>query len=272
MCLNEHHLENIKKLNYIPVGLGNENYSEEWLRDNTGNNISSKNPYYGEYTFYYWFWKNLLNTIPTNTWLGFSGYRYHWSKNMDFSSDEINKNVNRDTFENFILKEIPKEWDDYDVILGEKMYVNNWKFSKILKHAKLKFITNPKYFSKSNQNIKLHFDVFHGEGYLDKAIELLNESEKSDFREFVTNQSGFHRENLFFCKSKILMDKYFTSVFTWLERCEKEFGFDLKGYSLQRIYAFLAERYLSYWFQKYSKHMAWPIFFFDTNKNKVEIR
>jgi len=39
-----------------------------------------------------------------------------------------------------------------------------------------------------------------------------------------------------------------------------------------RIYAFLAERYLSYWFQKYSKPLEWPIFFFDTNKNKIEVK
>ena len=66
MCLNSHHLNNLKKLNYIPVGLGNNNFSDEWLRDNTGINISSKNPFYGEYTFYYWIWKNYLDSIENN--------------------------------------------------------------------------------------------------------------------------------------------------------------------------------------------------------------
>ena len=37
----------IKELNYTPVGLGNYKFSEEWLRDNTGENISNKNNYYG---------------------------------------------------------------------------------------------------------------------------------------------------------------------------------------------------------------------------------
>ena len=60
MCLHEHHLSNIKKLDYIPVGLGANKFSKEWLKDNTGQNISEKNPNYGEYTFYYWFWKNIL--------------------------------------------------------------------------------------------------------------------------------------------------------------------------------------------------------------------
>ena len=86
MCLNEHHLTNLKKLNYVPVGLGNNNFSQEWTRDNTEINISYKNKYYGEYTFYYWFWKNLLPKIDDNTWIGFSGYRYHWSNQNKIKS------------------------------------------------------------------------------------------------------------------------------------------------------------------------------------------
>ncbi len=77
---------------------------------------------------------------------------------------------------------------------------------------------------------------------------------------------------MFFCKSKKLMNDYFNSVFSWLEKCENEFGFELEGYSLKRLYAFLAERYLSYWFQKYSKYRTWPIFFYDTNKNRIKIK
>ena len=60
MCLDDDYLGIVKKLNYIPVGLKNKNFSEGWLLDNTLENISEKNPYYGEYTFYYWYWKNLL--------------------------------------------------------------------------------------------------------------------------------------------------------------------------------------------------------------------
>ena len=33
------HLEKIKKLNYIPVGLGNGEFDKEWVRDNTLENI-----------------------------------------------------------------------------------------------------------------------------------------------------------------------------------------------------------------------------------------
>ena len=71
MCLNDHHLSNIKKQGYIPVGLGNNKFSSDWIRDNTGVNISNKNPNYGEYTFYYWFWKNILPNLEDNKWAGF---------------------------------------------------------------------------------------------------------------------------------------------------------------------------------------------------------
>jgi len=269
MCLHEHHLINIKKLNYIPVGLGVNTYSGEWLNDKTGKNISHKNKYYGEYTFYYWFWKNYLSKISNNNWIGFTGYRYHWANKKNISSDELNKIINKENFSEYILKETNNEWNNYDVILGEKIYVNRWKLSKILKKGFRKLTKNPFAFSKKNQNIKLHFDIFHGEGLLDQAIELLDKENKESFKDFVNKESAFNRENLFICKSKKLMNAYFESVFSWLVKCESIFGFNLHGYSKTRIYAFLAERYLSYWFQKNANVLEWPIFFFDTNRNRL---
>ena len=271
MCLNEHHLTNLKKLNYVPVGLGNNNFSHEWTRDNTGINISYKNKYYGEYTFYYWFWKNLLPKIDDNTWIGFSGYRYHWSNQNKIKSDELNKIINKENFKSYILREIPDEWANTEVVLGDELFVDRWKISKIVKHGKEALLKNPFSFLKKNQNIKLHFDVFHGSGILDKAIDLLDEKERDDFRSFTREKKSFNRENLFFSKSKKIVDSYFASVFPWLERCEKIFGFKLEGYAMTRIYAFLAERYLSYWFGKYTNPINWPVFFFDTNKNKIEL-
>ena len=272
LCLNEHHLQNLKKLDYIPVGLGANEFSEEWLKDNTQINISHKNPYYGEYTFYYWFWKNILSNLADGTWIGFAGYRYHWAQKNQLSSEEITKNINKENFQKFILKSIPEEWNNYNCVLGEQIFVDKWKLSKILKHGKKKFFLNPKNFLKKNQNIKLHFDIFHGNGNLDKAIACLDSAEQEDFNQYVVNRKSFNRENLFFCKSNELMNKYFISVFNWLQNCEKIFGFDIHGYKYKRMYAFLAERYLGYWFNKYAKPLEWPIFFFDTNKNKINLK
>ena len=71
---------------------------------------------------------------------------------------------------------------------------------------------------------------------------------------------------MFICKSKNIMKDYYKTLFEWLEKCEKIFGFDLKGYGKIRIYAFLAERFMPYWFKKNAKVKEWPILFQDLNK------
>ena len=40
LSLNPAHLNKIKNLGFLPVGLGNSNFSNEWLRDNTNENIN----------------------------------------------------------------------------------------------------------------------------------------------------------------------------------------------------------------------------------------
>ena len=66
LCLNDDVYNSVSELNYIPVGLGKNKFSSQWLRDNSGENISEKNEYYGEYTFHYWFWKNQIDKIEDN--------------------------------------------------------------------------------------------------------------------------------------------------------------------------------------------------------------
>ena len=77
---------------------------------------------------------------------------------------------------------------------------------------------------------------------------------------------SLNQGNMFICKSKKIIKNYYSTLFEWLERCENVFGFDLKGYGNKRIYAFLAERFLPYWFNKYSNVKEWPIVFYDLRK------
>jgi len=98
---------------------------------------------------------------------------------------------------------------------------------------------------------------------------LLDSKEKSDFKNFMNNNNGFNRGNMFICKSKKLIKDYYESIFPWLLRCEKVFGFQNKDYGTKRIYAFLAERYLAYWFNKYSNVIIWPIIFHNMNQSKI---
>ena len=71
---------------------------------------------------------------------------------------------------------------------------------------------------------------------------------------------------MFVCRSKKIMNDYYNSLFPWLERCEKIFGFNFVSYGNMRIYAFLAERYQSYWFEEYTKPLFWPVIFYDISK------
>jgi len=253
-------LPKIKKVGYVPVGLGNREFSKEWLRDNTLINISNKNKYYAEYTFYYWFWKNVLPKMNNDQWIGFCSYRELWGNK---------KKINHSSkFEDVVLTEIPKEWEKYDTVVGEHLYINNLKFSKLLKHGIWSLARNPQAILRSRRNIRFHFDMWHGNGNLDKAIDLLDDNDREDFRKYTLENISFSRGNMFVCRSKKIMNNYFVSIFNWLEKCEEIFGFNLEGYGKTRMYAFLAERYLSYWFNKYTKPLLWPVIFFDTINEK----
>jgi hypothetical protein len=271
LSLYGEHLNNLKKINYIPVGLGENNFNNEWLRDNTKQNISNKNKYYGEYTFHYWFWKNMIDEISDKNWIGFCAYRRYWANHNNMKSNELNKIINNQNFREHVLQDVKNDWSNYETILGESIPFGKIKLSKIIKNGGIKSILrNLNSFIKNQTTVKFHFDIFHGNEKIDKAIDLLEMKERSDFRIFINNQS-FNRENMFICKSKKIIKEYYKSVFPWLQRCENIFGFNLSTWHEIRIYAFLAERYLSYWFNKYTIVKEWPIFFYDTNKNKLKL-
>jgi len=256
-------LDKIKKINYIPVGLGKGKFDKEWLRENTKDNISEKNSWYGENTFYYWLWKNELKKNFDADWIGFCHYRRFWLKD--------GKEKNYDNFKKSIVQEAPIEWKNHEVVLRDEVYVNSTKLSKILKYGKRQLIKNPFVFlSKKTMTVKVHYDMYHGYGEMDKAIELLDDENREDFRKWVNTAGSFNANNVFICKSHSLYNDYCKSLFNWLERCEEIFGFDPKrSYSRIRVYAFLAERYLSYWFKKNSNYILWPMKFHDITNDKV---
>ena len=84
------------------------------------------------------------------------------------------------------------------------------------------------------------------------------------FRKFVETEKAFNPFNMFICKSQKILREYYDSLFKWLTNCEDIFGFNMgNNYGAIRIYGFLAERYLSYWFKKNSNVTTWPIHFED---------
>jgi len=263
ISLEPSHYDFIKQLEYTPVGLGDKNFDDKWLKDDSGINITKKNKNYGEYTFHYWIWKNYLNRL-NDDWIGFCQYRKFWSTKI-YKTEDINLN----SLSSQVLKEIPDNFNRYETILGNPIFINQIRTMKFIKKG-LKFFAKRPYaiFSKKKRNINFHFDFMHGENNLNNAIDLLDKENKDDFRKFVNTEVSFNPHNMFICKSKKILKNYYEDLFPWLEKCEKIFGFDnLEGFGKIRIYTFLAERFMPYWFRKNTKYTTIPIIFYDIRKD-----
>ena len=142
----------------------------------------------------------------------------------------------------------------------DSIKVSGVKTTKLLKRGWQNVLKKPSIiFNENYQTIKVHFDMHHGHGNLEKAIKLLEKEDRKDFDSYVRTYNFFNPHIMFISQKKII-NKWFEALFPWLERCENEFGFNkLSGYDSTRIYAYLSERYLSFWFKKYTnyKEQAW---------------
>ena len=255
-CVTNKPINALEQLNFNLVGVGTNFFNENYLDIKSGKNIQKKEKYYSELTFHYWFWKNQLNSFDENKWIGFCQKRRFWTK----TACKIN---NLEDLKSNLLVEIPSEWEKFEAFLCSPIKVNYAKKMKMIKHGWKNLVKDPSiFFNSSKQNIKLQFDMFHGYGNLTKAIEVLDDKEKKDFEDYVNNNTSFCPNIMFITKKKI-MNNYFESLFNWLFKCEKIFGFkNLSGYKTGRLYAYLAERYVSYWFHKYHKvkYCNWEFF------------
>ena len=260
-CVTNKRLPFLEDFNYKLAGVGLEKFSNLYIQSNYGDNIFYKEKYYSELTFHYWFWKNKLN-LNEKKWVGFCQKRRFWIK-----KPAKNNLINISNIKEYFLTESQVEWNSYDSIICEPIYVNKLKKMTLIKKGLFKIIKDPSIFYNPNkQTIKLHFDLHHGNGNLDKAIEVLNEIDKEDFNNYV-NSYNYYNPHIMFIAKPHIHEKWFGTLFPWLERCEKIFGFkNLKGYETTRIYAYLAERYLSFWFKKHTKCLVWPWTFFDSDE------
>ena len=246
-----------KSNNLIPVGIGRKSFNDNWLNDNGKDNISSKNDNFGEYTFHYNLWKNGFLKENDN-WTGFCTYRRFWVKKNSKSPKTFSD------LKDILLTQVPKEWEDYDVVLPESLKLGKLKLMKIIKNDFKQLLKKPTLmFNKCT--IKDHFNLFHGNYFIEEAINLLDENIKNDFEKYLNNHE-FNPHNLFICKNNLLIKRYYQNVFEWLFKCEKKFeNLRLDTFGKKRIYGFLAERFMPYWFRKNSKYLEWPILFRDLN-------
>ena len=218
-CVTDKFLNHFKKLPYIFAGVGNRKFPKNYLLSDNFINIHYKEKNYSELTFHYWFWKNMLKKINKDTWIGFCQKRRFWLK-KDCTKSKVNINNLKKNIINFV----PKEWNKCESVITEPIFVNNMKKMKILKRGFRSLIKDPKiFFNARKQTIKLHFDMHHGYGNLDKAINLLDGNDKDEFKNFVKDSNSFNPHLMFISKPEVA-NKWFSNLFPWLFRCENEFG------------------------------------------------
>ena len=81
-----------------------------------------------------------------------------------------------------------------------------YKLSKLVKHGLWSLVRNPSALFKSKRNLRFQFDMWHGNGNLDRAIDLLDDSEREDFRMYTKQNISFSRGNMFVCRSKKIIN------------------------------------------------------------------
>ena len=245
-----------KQIKFCWVGKGAA--PKNYLRCDTGKNIFDKEQFYSELTFHYWYWQNCLQN-ENKDWIGFCQKRRFWIKSENNKGLITTENLN-----DHLITEIDNKFNDYESFICNPISVSGAKKIKIFKRGWKNLIKDPTIiFQKNKETISFHFDMHHGYKNLEKATRLLNDNDKDDFFLYINKNTSYNPHIMCIARPEIL-DKWFSSLFPWRKRCEEEFGFDkLKGYDTTRLYAYLAERYLSFWFKKYTKSKNSPWVFID---------
>lgn len=195
--------------------------------DDTGINISFKNPYYCELTAQYWVWKN---AEPTE-YVGFMHYRRHlnFSQNQIFDEDNwgvVNDDVISKEYEDkFGLNErdILSALNDCDVLLPKKWSVKRANSKNNLEHYK---VSEHLYISDYLKAINILLQLYPE---YRKAVELFNDSDE-----------GYYT-NMFLMKWE-LFDEYSSWLFNVLENFENDFS--MRNYNTQekRVIGHISER------------------------------
>ncbi len=261
-CVTDKRILCLENFKYNLAGVGKNSFPSSYIQSNNKDNIFYKEKNYSELTFHYWFWKNQLNLYDNDEWIGFCQKRRFWIKKKSKG-----QKINKFNFEKHFITSADDSWKDYEAIICEPISVDNVKTMKLIKRGFRSILRDPSIiFDKKKKTVLLHFDMHHGYGNMEKAISVMPEKYKSEFLNFVKKSTSFSPNIMFVSKPEII-NKWFSDLFDWLFKCEEIFGFDgLKGYDTGRLYAYLAERFLPFWFQKNTRYLEWPWLFIDLNE------
>lgn len=195
---------------YLPLHVGAQGKEPlGYTGDNTGDNISTKNPHYCELTGLYWAWKNLKAD-----YVGLAHYRRHF----------VLPGSRGDKFSRIITKpQLEKVLNAHPVVLPRKR----------------------NYFIETNYSQYVH--AHHAED-LDITRAILEERYPAYLTAYdkLMKETSGHRFNMFIMR-RDLFDGYCQWLFDVLFELEERL--DISGYSDYdaRVFGFVSERLLDVW-------------------------
>ena len=203
---------------YIPVQVGAEGKEkiEGYIQDNTGDNISYRNPYFCELTGLYWAWKNL-----DADFIGLVHYRRYFT------------NTN----------EIPKtENEKFKIVLTQNDAVN------ILENVD---VILPKKRNYYIENLYSHYEHTMYVEPLDETRKIIEEKYPEYLGEFdkLHKRTSAHMFNMFIMKKEIL-NEYCTWLFDILFELEKRTDASKYDSFHARFYGRVSELLLDVWINK----------------------
>lgn len=200
---------------YLPIHVGREGKQDiGFIGDNTGDNISVKNPHYCELTALYWAWKNLKAD-----YIGLVHYRRYFTR---------------------------KEARSVEGKRAEILTQQDWE--RLLADKPVVVANKRRYYIESNKSHYLH--AHHAEGLT--ALEEIIRTDYPEYvsaMDTVMNRTWAHMFNMFVMR-KDLYDAYCQWLFDILAKVEDKV--DITGYSSYeaRIYGFISELMLDIWLEK----------------------
>ncbi|MFJ3001707.1 DUF4422 domain-containing protein [Serratia liquefaciens] len=215
-----------------PIHVGKANNLNEigCPGDDSGDNISFKNPFYCELTAHYWVWKNAQ---PAD-YVGFMHYRRHFNFSEDQQVPEDNWGV--------------INYEKIDALYHEKFGLNDKNISDCLADVD---IILPKKWDVSAAGSKNNYQHYKVSNYLhiedyDAALEILSDiyPEYKSAADMFNNSSDGYYTNMFVMRKDIFND-YSEWLFAILERLEDKLRF--KNYNAQekRVVGHISERLLN---------------------------
>lgn len=199
---------------YIPIFVGQKNENDlGYIRDNTGDNISEKNPNYCELTAMYWGWKNL-----NADYIGLVHYRRYFTKH----NYRINKKKKQD-----ILK--------------------RQDFERILKTTDVIVSDKRKYYIET---IRSHYNHSHYKKDLDETEQIIKQNfpRYMESFELVMNRTWAHMFNMFVMR-RDYFDRYCQWLFSILFELEKRIDISLYNSTEARVFGFISELLLDVWLE-----------------------